>query len=225
VSKLINAEWTEVDIQQILRKIIARMSAKVFLGHPACRNDEWLDLSIAFSIEFFACAFFIRIFPSWLHPVIAPFLPLRWRVARRLKRAQQILAPLMEKHRECVRQRELGEGELADHEEDTLLNWMMDHADEKENRVDRMAIRQTALSLASIHTTSMAISHLLFDLCAHPDWFPVLRDEIEEVRRGVGDFGQRSEHGSKQCLSRMEKMDSALKESMRLNPPILRMAA
>lgn len=218
-TNILPLEWTEVDIQDVLRMCVARMSAKIFLGEPACRNLEWLRLSIDFSIDLFACAFLLRKVPSFLHPIVAPILPLRWRVARHLKRAQVTIGPLMERHRECMRRREAGE-EVE--EEDTLLNWMMDNGTETENRLEEMASRQTILTLASIHTTSMAVSNLLFDLCANPEWFTVLREEISEIEKDLGKLGERPEVGAKQWLPRLEKMDSAFVESLRLNPPLLR---
>jgi cytochrome P450 len=212
-------EWTEVDIQQSTRMSVARMSAKIFLGHPACRNDEWLDLTIGFSIDLFATAFTLRMFPPWMHPFVAPLHPGRWRIKRRLKKAQEIIGPLMNKHREVLKAN--ADGEKSE-EDDTLLNWMMDNGNEKENLLFEMSNRQSILSLASIHTTSMAVTNMLFDLCAHPEWFSILREEIEDIEEELGKLGTREEIGAKQWLPRLEKMDSFFVESQRVNPPILR---
>jgi cytochrome P450 len=198
---------------------VARMTAKLFLGEPACRNREWLRLSINFSIELFACAMVLRKIPKLLHPIIAPVLPLRWRIRSTLKRSEKIVGPLMDRHRDCVRRRNAGE---KVEEEDTLLNWMMDNGTKEENQLDQMAHRQTILTLASIHTTSMTVSNLLFDLCANPEWFPVLREEIAEIEKDLGRLGERPGIGAEQWLPRLEKMDSALIESLRLSPPLLR---
>jgi cytochrome P450 len=203
----------------MMRMLVARMSAKIFLGHPACRNPAWLKLSIDFSITLFACAFFLRMFPPWMHPVIAPLMPIRWKIASDLKKAQAIIGPLMEKHRDALKRR--SEGEDVE-EDDTLLNWMMDNGNEKENGLWEMSTRQTILTLASIHTTSMSVSNLLFDLTAHPEWFAVLREEIAEVEKELGKVGEREGVGAKEWLPRLEKMDSFFVESQRFNPPILR---
>lgn len=215
-------EWIEVDIQQMMRMCVARMSAKIFMGYPACRDPEWLKLSIDFSIDLFTCAFLLRMFPPFLHSIIGPLLPPRWTIARNLAKARKIIGPLMEKHRECLRRKAAGETGPGVEEDDTLLNWMMDNGNEKENRLDEMATRQSILTLASIHTTSMGVANLLFDLCAHPEWFPVLREEIAEVETDLGRLGEREDIGAKQWLPRLEKMDSFFLESQRVNPPILR---
>lgn len=202
-----------------MRVLVARMSAKIFMGYPACRNPDWLRLSIDFSIDLFAAAFSLRMFPPWLHPIVAQFNPARWNIKKNLKTARRVIGPLMEKHRDNVRRRAAGE-EVE--EDDTLLNWMMDNGDEKENELYTMSARQSILTLASIHTTSMGVANVIFDLCAHPEWFPVLRGEIEDIEKDLGRLGTREGIGAKQWLPRLEKLDSFFVESQRHNPPILR---
>ncbi|KAI1337309.1 cytochrome P450 [Xylariaceae sp. FL0016] len=211
-------EWQRIDIQGVMRMLVARMSAKVFMGSPACRNEEWLKLSIDFSIDLFTAAFTLRMLPPWSHPVLAHLIPARYRVKRGMKAAERIVGPLMDLHRVNGERRLSGEDI---EEEDTLLNWMIDHGDENENRVASMSHRQIILSLASIHTTSMMVSNMIFDLCAYPEWFPVLREEISELRDELGPIGTSCETGVKGWLPRLEKLDSFFVESQRINPPIL----
>ena len=204
----------------MMRMLVARMSAKVFMGYPACRDEEWLRLSIDFSLDMFTAAFTLRMFPPWTHPIVAHLIPARYKIKSNLRTAQRILAPLMDKHNDAIRRRQAGEHV---EEEDTLLNWMMDNGTEAEKRVDNMSTRQAILTLASIHTTSMTVTNILFDLCAHPEWFPVLREEIDDITQKLGPIGSGPDSGSKQWLPRLEKLDSFFIESQRVNPPILRM--
>ena len=106
--------------------------------------------------------------------------------------------------------------------QDTLLGWMVDNGDEKETSISEMAARQCVLTLASIHTTSMSVSNMLFDLCAHPEWFSVLTGEIDEAVAKYGMLGSDAGMNPKQWLQTLEKMDSFFVESQRINPPILR---
>ncbi|KAI0436660.1 cytochrome P450 [Xylaria telfairii] len=204
--------WTEVDIQQSMRMLVARMSARIFMGQPACREEEWLKVSIEFTYDMFLAAFTLRMFPPWMHPFVAHFVPARWRIRRQMKVAKKYVGALTKKHEAAMRNGEKGE--------DTLLGWMVDHGTEKEKSIPEMAARQCVLTLASIHTTSMSVSNLLFDLCAYPEWFPVLRDEIDEVVKTYGKIDE-SELNHKQWLAKLEKMDSFIVEDQRINPPIL----
>lgn len=197
-----------------MRMVVSRMSAKIFVGYPACRNMEWLKISIEFTYDVFAAAFTMRMFPPWLHPIVAHFVPARWRLRREMKVGKRIVGELMQKHRDALKN--------GEEPEDTLLGWMIDNGTEKETELTEMAARQCALTLASIHTTSLGVSNVLFDLCAYPEWILVLREEIEEVTRTYGRIGEKEGMTSRQWLSKLEKMDSLIVESQRINPPILR---
>ncbi|TGO61973.1 hypothetical protein BCON_0023g00310 [Botryotinia convoluta] len=204
-------DWVEVDIQAIVRALVSRMSAVVFLGHPACRNEDWLRLRVNFSINIFHTSLAMRMFPPLLHPFIAPILPSRHLARQNLALARRIIAPIIEKHKKLPAGRRPDKTQT---EEDSLLTWMVDNATDVENQSDQMASRQLILTLASIHTTSMAVSHALFDLCAHPEFFEPLREEIERVLAG-------SQTLEVKHMQDLQMLDSFLVESQRFNPPIL----
>ncbi|KAK8132038.1 cytochrome P450 monooxygenase, partial [Apiospora kogelbergensis] len=204
--------WEEVDIQQSMRMLVARMSARLFMGYPACREEEWLKVSINFTYDMFLAAFTLRMFPPWMHLFVAPFVPARWRIRSQMRTARKYVGELTRKHTDALSRGEKGQ--------DTLLSWMIDNGTEEEKAIPEMAARQCVLTLASIHTTSMSVSNLLFDLCTYPEWFPVLREEIDEVVKAHGRIEEgRLNH--KQWLAKLEKMDSFIIEDQRINPPIL----
>lgn len=211
-------DWQEVDIQEAMRRIAGRMAAKAFVGHPACRDLDWIRISVGFSMDVFKTGLILRMFPPLLHPIVARLLPSRRRVMENLRTAERILGPLMEKHRAAIAARARGE-EVG--EEDILLHWMMDNATEEENKLDNMAVRNLFITLAAVHTTSMSASHMLFDLCAHPEWLHVMREEISEVKRELGPLSSSPSASPKNWLARLEKMDSLFVESQRMNLPSL----
>jgi cytochrome P450 len=159
-------------------------------------------------MDTFQTAFTLRMFPTFIHPFLALLLPSRRRLWKHKKQAEAILTPLIEKHRE---KSSTGNDEIG-----SLLDWMLDNAAGDEAAPTEMTSRQLILTLASIHTTALAITHALFDLCAHPEYLEPLRQEIEEVTKdypGV-DFLH-------QGLPQLEKLDSFLAESQRFHPPVL----
>ena len=193
--------------------LVARMSARLFMGYPACREEEWLKVSINFTYDMFLAAFTLRMFPPWMHLFVAPFVPARWRIRSQMRTARKYVGELTRKHTDALSRGEKGQ--------DTLLSWMIDNGTDEEKAIPEMAARQCVLTLASIHTTSMSVSNLLFDLCTYPEWFPVLREEIDEVVKAHGRIEEgRLNH--KQWLAKLEKMDSFIIEDQRINPPILR---
>ncbi len=70
------------------------------------------------------------------------------------------------------------------------------------------------VNLTGIHTTSMAITHAIHDLCEHEEYVKVLREEIEQVLEQDGGW-QRDTH------DKLRKLDSFLKQSQRFAPPTL----
>ncbi|KAJ2977704.1 hypothetical protein NUW58_g7729 [Xylaria curta] len=211
-------DWQLFDIQLALRNLVARMASPLLLGHPACRDERWLKLSVDYSINVITTAFTIRILPTWAQPMIAAILPARHRVAKNIRLACQIIQPLIEEHKAVSKRKAAGEN--VD-KEITLLNWMLDNSTEEENKIDKIATRLAIQTLASVHTTTTAVSNIIFDLCAHPEWVPVLREEIKSVTEELGPIGSKPEICPKLWLQRLEKLDSFFVESQRFTPPVI----
>lgn len=191
--------------------MVARISSKIFIGEPACRDQAWLKLCLEFPINVFTTTFIMRLFPPFLHPIISLILPPRYWLRQNLKSATKLITPIINKYRSqhglAV---EDGKGAKS-----TLLEWMIENSTSTEADPQILSARLMFLSLASIHSTSSATAAALFDLCAHPEYIEPLREEILEVTGGSKDF-------CKEDLNRLWKLDSFLKESQRFNPPILR---
>ncbi|KAI0113688.1 cytochrome P450 [Nemania sp. FL0031] len=211
-------DWQEFDIQDAMRKLFARLFASVFVGHPVCRNEEWLSISVGFAFDMLTTAFTIRVFPTWLHPLIARLVPARYRIAQQVRAAHRILEPLVKEHADITKRKTAGEDVI---EEDTLLNWMIDNGSSDENTMYKIAMRQLLLTVVSIHTTVATFTNLLFDLCAHPEWIPILREEVETVTKELGLPMSTQKNGLKQWLRRLEKLDSFIVESQRMSPVLL----
>ncbi|KAI1330891.1 cytochrome P450 [Xylariaceae sp. FL0255] len=208
-------DWVEVDIQEIARMLVARMSARIFVGKPACRDPKWLRVCLDFTIDAFTTAFLLRMFPTGMRFIAAWFIPSRYRLKRHRAKAASVVRDFMKRHKDLMRRK--GEGEDVKNEE-TLLDWMFEKGDDEETTVTEMANRQLIMTLASVHTTSTNTATFLFELCAHPEWVTVLRDEIEDVKRQTGDA---SKTDIKRWHRQLERMDSFLLECFRLHPPIL----
>jgi cytochrome P450 len=88
---------------------------------------------------------------------------------------------------------------------------MMDDANESDSTPEKLAHRLLILILASVHTTTMTGACAFYDLYARPESFQPLREEIEARLREEGGWG-------KTTLTKMNKVDSFLKESQRISP-------
>lgn len=202
-----------------MRTVVARMTGNVFLGAPTCRDPRWLKISIDFSIDLFMTAFTIKMFPPWMYWLVTWLIPSRHRVYRQVKTARGIVGNLIRQHAAANEKRARG---IQVEEQDTILNWMLDHGTPSECAIPEMAARQCVLTLASIHTTATNISNILYDLCAYPEWFPVLRQEIDDIAKELGTPGGDPNVTAREWCTRLDKLDSFFVESQRHSPVILR---
>lgn len=68
--------------------------------------------------------------------------------------------------------------------------------------------------MIQLHTSSMAITHAVFDLLARPEYIQPLRAEAQEALAEDGEW-------KLSTLARLRRMDSFLKESQRVNSNLL----
>ena len=199
--------FVELHTYQTILRIITRISARMFVGLPLCRDEEWLYISEHYTEDVFTTVMTLRMLPRFLHSTAVWLLPSSYRVHRNLRRAKQIIGPMV-KERRIIQSQAVQSGE----ERNDMLQWMMDAATEDEGKPEKLAHRQLVLTLGAIHTSTMAVTHALFDLCAHPEYFGTLREEVDS-------FYSTEQAWDKSDLTKMPKLDSFLKESQRFNPP------
>ncbi|KAG7095855.1 hypothetical protein E1B28_006548 [Marasmius oreades] len=197
-------EWVKVPVLKTVLNIVCRTTNRLFVGLPLCRNEDWMDLNIFFTVNVFARASIINLFPTYLQPFVG------WLITPRpasLRRAVKHLQPLFEKHFGL-------EGTTDDidpaSQSNNLLLWLWRQAQEGEQRtLNDLAMRVLSVNVAAIHTTSMAFTNALYYLAADPKLAEMLREEVETE---VGRKGW-----TKNAMDGMRKLDSFLKESQRLS--------
>jgi cytochrome P450 len=195
--------------------ILVRIIGKMIVGNPACRSPEWLDMGENFTKDFVTASLIMRLLPPWMHFLVTNLIPQRWRLRRRLRAAAKIVGPAIARHEEAASKRVQG---IDVEEEDTMLNWMMDNGNDKEYVLSKMPTLVLVILVPAAHTTAMAISNILFDLCAHPEWDAKLRAEICDVTAELGRIGEGT--AVKDWVSKLELLDSFFNESQRLSQPI-----
>ena len=203
--------WAEISVYELFLTLVTRISNRIFLGQPDCYNKQWAEASMRYAEAFTWTVMILRQFPQWLHPVIAPLIPSTRNVQKNLRLATEVLVPIIE-----GRQVSQAKGE---EKPDDVLQWLMDTAEAEEPGVNdpaRLTRWMLLIVLGAAHTTTMAGTHAVYDLTAHPEYLEPLREEVSSQLR--------EEKGwNKTVLSKMKMMDSFLKESQRLSPASLRM--
>ncbi|KAF5016981.1 hypothetical protein F66182_11165 [Fusarium sp. NRRL 66182] len=191
-------EWQETRLVMTSTQLAARLSARVLLGERICRNKDWIDVSIAFSIIASRTQAALRAWPVMLRPLVHRFLPQLRHLKSLTDKARAIIEPELAKRRNLSAEAEKPQD---------ALTWL---DETRGNEPFDVVSGQLFLTFAAIHTTSTVITALLYDLIANPDYIPLLREEIVRVLTEDGGW-------KKTSLYKMKLMDSCMKESQRLN--------
>ncbi|KAK6216903.1 hypothetical protein QIS74_07017 [Colletotrichum tabaci] len=183
-------EWKEIDAMTTVQHMIAQVVGRVFFGAPLCRNKRLQDLSLAFTQDVPLSA---MIHLAQIYGI------LKTELARRLS-----LYDLRQKDHEPNLE-----------EPDDFLQWSIQQAkmldDPQHSQPYALARRLMIVNFSSIHTSSLVIMNALGDITKNPEHIDELRREITEVL---------AHHGgcwSKSAVADMIKLDSAMRESQRLN--------
>jgi cytochrome P450 len=98
---------------------------------------------------------------------------------------------------------------------DDFLQWTMDGAEDEHDRNPEMLAHHMLLlmSLAIVHTSTMAMCHMLYDLIHHSEYLGPLRDEITQT------LPDGWENATKTSFDAQRRMDSFMRESQRFGPP------
>ncbi|KAK4032898.1 hypothetical protein C8A01DRAFT_40658 [Parachaetomium inaequale] len=196
-------DWTSININQKLLRIVALVSGRVFIGAELSRSEEYLDAAINYTVELMEARRALETVRPWLRPFVANRLPEVKKLDQRIAQADRFLRPIVAARRE-----------MQDSEKpDDMLQWVMDGQEKfKQYTTEELARMQLGISFAAIHTTTLTTTNVFYNLAAYPQYIPELRDEIRTVL---------AEHNgvfTSSALQAMKKVDSFLKETMRLHP-------
>lgn len=192
-------------MKQDTPQLVARLSSRVFLGSPLCRNEEWLQISKDYTVDSFMAAAILRLVPGLIRPVAYWFLPVCRRLRHEVAVSRRLIEPEVRKRIDAVNLAKK-DGKRPPNTADSI-DWMYEVS--RGRSVDYVA-GQLSLTMAAIHTTTETTVQALLDVCEHPEILQPLRDEIVQVVRESG--------WSKTSLYKMKLLDSFLKESQRMNP-------
>ncbi|KAI1765975.1 cytochrome P450 [Hypoxylon sp. FL1150] len=215
--------FREVCAYDTMRRIIGQVTNRVFVGLPLCRNQELLAAGLAYAQDVPMGSTVLQFTPAVVRPLLAPLVTLPNRLHTRKfysimrPEVERRLAAFSARRADPEKQSNGGGGGGGDEKEpNDFLQWSIAQAvalgDPYHARPDTISGRILLLNFASIHTSSFAITHALLDLaCTAPEHLDELRAEIAAVLAAHGGVW------NKRALAAMEKLDSVMRESARIN--------
>nr|BED42931.1 cytochrome P450 monooxygenase [Trametes versicolor] len=195
------SEWVGVRAFPIVQQVIARASNRVIVGLPNCRDPEYLKVAVNFTNDVFITSFLINLFPDFLKPVIGRMTTM---VSKNKRALMPMVVPMLQERQKMY---EKYGDDWADKPRD-LLQWLLDEGRDKGTPFDNIVEKVLLVNFGAIHTSSGTFTHALYNLAAYPEYIQPLRDEVEGIIAEEG--------WTKTSLGKMRKVDSFLKESMRL---------
>lgn len=173
------------------------------------RNQEFLKATRDYTTGVFALAGITNLAPRIFRPLIARYLS--WKNNAHLDVAKKHALPIIEKRLQALQQ-----GKSS--EENVALDWIIEEAintgDPSELHPVKLCRRLVRLNMVAIHTTSMTVTNTLLDLYASPrkeEFVAGIREEVARVLQANGG------KWTKQAVNDLVRVDSAIKESMRLS--------
>lgn len=58
----------ELNMWDTATKFLSRTSNRIIVGHPLCRNQEYLDATVHYAVNMFSLAIYMRFIPPFLRP-------------------------------------------------------------------------------------------------------------------------------------------------------------
>ncbi|OCK76206.1 cytochrome P450 [Lepidopterella palustris CBS 459.81] len=201
-------EWQETHFDKVALRMIARLSSRTFLPEPLCYNEEWLKISVDYTVDFFTAAYVLRLFPPPIRAVVHWFLPYTRKLRQSVATARGIIEPEV-KRRKLEREAAIQAGEKPKKYVDALA-WV-ESVSEKSGEYCDPVYAQLNYALGAVHTTSITFTNTVYNLISQPESIELLREEFISVFKEVGEWNKTS-------LYKLKLMDSFMKESNRLNP-------
>jgi hypothetical protein len=200
-------EWREIPLKRSVSLLVTRLTSRIFLGLPLCRDDRWLRIAQGYTADAFASARALRQVPGLIRPFVHWFLAPCIELRRDYREAHDLITPEVQWRK--TRARELLEsgGKLPRTED--AIGWMYELTQGQGKQTDYVDA-QLELAVSAIHTSTEAICSALIDILAHREILQPLRDEINDVIGGRG--------FSPQTLHELRLMDSFLRENQRFHP-------
>ncbi|KAH8908550.1 cytochrome P450 [Coniochaeta sp. PMI_546] len=206
--------WREVPVYGSMHKIISRVTNRVFVGLPTCRNPALAENARKYAQCVPVSAYLLRCTPKWLKPLLGPLLTLRgrWHTYQFCK----VLKPTIERRLKEFDARR-GDPEANKTARNDWLEWSIKQAKEIGDpslwSPRKLGERILVLNFAAIHTTSLTITSAILDIVCYnkPEYIDELRQEITSV------LAEHNGQWNKRALAKMHKLDSTLRESTRLN--------
>jgi cytochrome P450 len=210
--------WKSVSLWEAWLGIVPRVTNRILVGAPLCRNQEFLNSQVAFADDVVRNSFFLDMFPRIFQPLVAPFFVLTnwWHWRKSYLNAKPVIDQRLY---DMARKASGVDPAYEDWQPpEDMITWLIRQAKADglgaELNAEMLSKRLLPVQFAAIHTTVMTGFNLILDLLSADPSLKCLETIHEETVRVLA---EESGAWTKNGLARLHRTDSAIKESMRLS--------
>jgi len=207
--------YKTIDVLDSFMRMIPRLTNRMLIGSKLARDQGFLDAVLGFTMDVIRNQAILSLTPRVFHPIMGTLLGLTSKYHFWISSKYSL--PIIKTRIEDITKKDAGDAEYKDWKEPhDFVTWSYRTA-MAEGRADeadptRIAQRIMPLNFASIHTTSLSAAETVSNiLSTDPGVIYSLREEAYRTFQEEGGW-------TKQGLSRMHRMDSAIRESQRASP-------
>ncbi|ROV97392.1 hypothetical protein VMCG_06903 [Cytospora schulzeri] len=213
-----DSQWNKVNIWDCLMRLIPRVTNRMLVGQALCDNPEYIDNMINFTLDVTRDLMVFPMVPTIAKPILGPLAGLTAKYHYHKTAKHSI--PLIKQRLHNMQRKGAGDMAFKNWEiPNDYLSWTITTA-QAEGRMDeldpvRISQRLLPLNFAAIHTTSITALHVFLDILGYDreqNIIDSLREEVinELNKEPVGQW-------NKAKLASLHRMDSVIRESMRVN--------
>ncbi|GJE88287.1 cytochrome P450 [Phanerochaete sordida] len=197
-------DWQAVSAYNAITRIVTQTSSRIFVGAPLCRNPELIRLTMSYTPSVMKTGILMKLSPGFMKPIVKQMFGA---IEPLIDSTHQLLLPTIEERQRMMAQHG---ADWLDKPND-MLQWLMDAAEGEERTSRGLTARLLAVYFAATDTAAICLIYALYRLAAHPEYAELLREEVESA---IAEDGW-----TREAFRKMPRVDSFLKETMRLQGP------
>jgi len=209
-------EWRTVTIfDMLMKRVIPRLTNRMLVGTALTREPGYVNNMVNITGDIVRNMLLLALTPMALQPIVGPALGSVNKY--HFRKAAKHAIPVIKERLDAFAAKDAGDPAYTDWKPPSdYLSWHIALA-RAESRTDeltpwRIAQRLVPLNFAAIHTTTLTMTNAILDMLAHDGEQNIIAQMREEVERVWADEGGR---WTKNGLSRLYRIDSAIRESQR----------
>lgn len=209
--------WKSINVWKTLLAVIPKLTNRMMVGLPLCRNPEFLANMVNVTVDIVRNGMMLGIVPKPVRFLIGPLLGQQNNYHYR--KTAKLSLPLIKQRLHDIERKDSNDPEYKDWQEpNDYVTWTIRIAQSENNakELDPVQItkRLVPINFASLHTTALTAHNVLFDIFSTDPKDGVVEALREEALRIWNEYDHK---WTKEGLSQMLRLDSAIRESMRLS--------